>query len=97
FPTRRFRSFSETDLQKYMDKEMLDSLDLMTAKEGAQPTLAACLREDAQGGQYWGPDGPNEQKGKPALAKIDSAALDQNLNAKLWEWTKETIDTHFPF
>jgi len=89
--------FSETDLQKYMDKEMLDSLDLMTAKEGAQPTLAACLREDAQGGQYWGPDGPNEQKGKPALAKIDSAALDQNLNAKLWEWTKETIDTHFPF
>lgn len=89
--------FSQTDLQKYMDKDMLASLDLMTAKEGAQPTLAACLREDVKGGQYWGPDGPNEQKGKPALAKIDAAALDENLNAKLWDWAKETTKVNFPF
>ncbi len=89
--------FSKTDLQKYMDKDMLASLELMTAKEGAQPTLAACLREDAKGGQYWGPDGPNEQKGKPALAIIDTAALDENLNAKLWEWAKETTGVNFPF
>jgi NAD(P)-dependent dehydrogenase (short-subunit alcohol dehydrogenase family) len=89
--------FSETDLQKYMDKDMLASLELMTAKEGAQPTLAACLREDAKGGQYWGPDGHNEQKGKPALAKIDAAALDETLNAKLWNWAKETTKVNFPF
>ena len=89
--------FSKTDLQKYMDKNMLASLELMTAKEGAQPTLAACLREDAKGGQYWGPDGPNEQKGKPALAKIDSVALDEKLNAKLWDWAKEVTDVNFPF
>lgn len=89
--------FSKTDLQVHMDKDMLASLDLMTAKEGAQPTLAACLREDAKGGQYWGPDGPNEQKGKPALAKIDAAALDETLNAKLWEWAKETTKANFPF
>jgi NAD(P)-dependent dehydrogenase (short-subunit alcohol dehydrogenase family) len=89
--------FSETDLQKYMDKDMLASLELMTAKEGAQPTLAACLREDAKGGQYWGPDGHNEQKGKPALAKIDAAALDETLNAKLWDWAKETTKVNFPF
>ncbi|MCB9315428.1 MAG: SDR family NAD(P)-dependent oxidoreductase [Lewinellaceae bacterium] len=89
--------FSETDLQKYMDKDMLASLELMTAQEGAQPTLAACLRADAKGGQYWGPDGYNEQKGKPALAKIDAAALDENLNAKLWDWAKETTGVNFPF
>lgn len=89
--------FSKTDLQKYMDKDMLDSLELMTAKEGAQPTLAACLRPDAKGGQYWGPDGPNEQKGKPALAKIDPAALDEELNAKLWDWAKEITKVNFPF
>jgi len=89
--------FSKTDLQKYMDKGMLDSLDLMTAKEGAQPTLAACLRPDAMGGQYWGPDGPNEQKGKPALAKIDSGALDEKLNAKLWDWAKNITEVNFPF
>ena len=89
--------FSKTDLQKYMDKDMLDSLELMTAKEGAQPTLAACLRPDAKGGQYWGPDGPNEQKGKPALAKIDSVALDEKLNAKLWDWAKKITKVNFPF
>ena len=89
--------FSKTDLQKNMDTDMLASLELMTAKEGAQPTLAACLREDAKGGQYWGPDGHDEQKGKPALAKIDVAALDQNLNAKLWDWAKESTGVNFPF
>jgi NAD(P)-dependent dehydrogenase (short-subunit alcohol dehydrogenase family) len=89
--------FSKTDLQKYMDKDMLDSLELMTAKEGAQPTLAACLRPDVKGGQYWCPDGPNEQKGKPALAKIDSVALDEKLNAKLWDWAKKITEVNFPF
>jgi NAD(P)-dependent dehydrogenase (short-subunit alcohol dehydrogenase family) len=88
--------FSETDLQKYMDKNMLASLELMTAKEGAQPTLAASLRADAQGGQYWGPDGYNEQKGKPALANIDQAALNQELNAKLWNWAQDATGVHFP-
>jgi NAD(P)-dependent dehydrogenase (short-subunit alcohol dehydrogenase family) len=89
--------FSKTDLQKYMDKNMLNSLELMTAKEGTQPTLAACLRPDAKGGQYWGPDGPNEQKGKPALAKIDSVALDEKLNSKLWDWAKKITKAKFPF
>jgi len=89
--------FSKTDLQKYMDKNMLASLELMTAKEGAQPTLAACLRPDAKGGQYWGPDGPNEQKGNPALAKIDSVALNEKLNAKLWDWAKKITGVNFPF
>ncbi len=88
--------FSKTDLQKYMDKDMLNSLELMTAKDGAQPTLVACLRPDAKGGQYWGPDGPNEQKGKPALAKIDSVALDEKLNAKLWNWAKKVTEVNFP-
>lgn len=88
--------YSKTDLQKYMDKNMLDSLELMTAREGAQPTLDACLRPDAKGGQYWGPDGYNEQKGKPALAKIDSAALDEKLNAKLWDWAKNITGVNFP-
>ena len=88
--------FSKTDLQIHMDSDMLASLDLMTAKQGAQPTLAACLREDAKGGQYWGPDGPNEQKGNPALAKIDAAALDQDLNAKLWDWAMEATGVGFP-
>lgn len=87
--------FSKTDLQKYMDKDTLASLELMTAKDGAQPILAACLREDAEGGQYWGPDGPNEQKGKPALAKIDEGAFDEELNERLWDWAVEVTGVVF--
>jgi NAD(P)-dependent dehydrogenase (short-subunit alcohol dehydrogenase family) len=89
--------FSKTDLQKNMDKVMLDSLELMTAKQGAQSTLVASLHPDAQGGQYWGPDGHNEQKGNPALAMIDAAATNEELNAKLWDWAKEATDAGFPF
>lgn len=88
--------YSKTDLQKNMDKDMLDSLELMTAKEGAQPILVACLSPDAKSGQYWGPDGPNETSGKPALAKIDNVALDERLNAKLWEWAEKTTGVRFP-
>lgn len=88
--------FSKTDLQKNMDEEVLNSLELMSAKEGAQPTLTACLSPDAKSGQYWGPDGPNETSGKPALAKIDSAALDEETNKKLWDWAEEVTGVSFP-
>ncbi len=89
--------FSKTDLQKNMDKEMLDSIELMTAREGAQPTLVASLSQDAESGQYWGPDGPNEMSGKPALAQLDSAALDEAVNAKLWDWAEKATGVSFPF
>jgi NAD(P)-dependent dehydrogenase (short-subunit alcohol dehydrogenase family) len=89
--------FSKTELQKNMDKEMLNSIELMTAKEGAQPTLVASLSQDAKSGQYWGPDGPNETSGKPALAQIDSAALDEVVNAKLWDWAEQATGVSFPY
>ncbi len=89
--------FSKTELQKNMDKEMLSSINLMTAREGAQPTLAASLSQDAKSGQYWGPDGPNETSGKPALAQIDPVALDEAVNAKLWDWAEQATGISFPY
>ncbi len=75
---------------------MLDSIELMTARQGAQPTLVASLSKDASSGQYWGPDGPNETSGNPALAQIDPAALDDAVNAKLWDWAEQATGTSFP-
>jgi hypothetical protein len=69
----------------------------MTAQQGAQFTLVACLHPDATCRQYWGPDGYNEQNGNTALAKIDASAIYEGLNAKLWDWAKEVIQTGFPF
>ena len=88
--------FSKTDLQKNMDKEMLDSIELMTAREGAQPTLEAALSQDAKSGQYWGPGGAGETSGAPALAQIDNAALDEVVNAKLWDWAQKETGVSFP-
>jgi len=31
------------------------------------------------------------------LAKIDAAALDETLNARLWDWAKETTKVNIPF
>ena len=89
--------YSKTELQVHMDEDTLASLDMMSARGGAQPTLAACLRRDAEGGQYWGPDGPKEQKGEPALAKIDNAVHDEDRNARLWDWAKGATGAEFPF
>lgn len=88
--------FSKTELQKNMSEEMLNSIELMTAKEGAQPTLTAALSPEAESGQYWGPDGPGESSGQPALAKIDTAALDEVVNAKLWDWAEKATGISFP-
>lgn len=88
--------FSATDLQKNVDKEMMKNLTLMTAKEGAQPTLTAALSPGANSGEYWGPDGPNETSGRPALAKIDPAALDEQVNTKLWDWAEVATGVAFP-
>ncbi len=88
--------FSKTELQKNMDKDMLDSIELMTAKQGALPTLVASLSIDAESGQYWGPDGPNETSGNPALAQIDPAATDEAVNSKLWDWAEQATGVSFP-
>jgi NAD(P)-dependent dehydrogenase (short-subunit alcohol dehydrogenase family) len=88
--------FSKTELQKNMDSDALSSLDLMTAEQGAQPTLMAALSPHATNGQYWGPDGAGETSGEPAPATIDEAALDQELNARLFDWTLDTLGLQFP-
>ncbi len=89
--------YTSTDLQRHIDPSFIAGIKTMNAKQGAQSTLTACLSENAKGGQYWGPDGPNEQLGNPALAQIDPLALDEELRAKLWDWAKEVTETNFPF
>lgn len=75
---------------------MLDSLELMTANDGAQPTLVAALSSEAKNGQFWGPNGPGEQKGTPDIAKVDPAAQNSELNKKFYDWALETVGLNFP-
>ncbi|CRK55649.1 probable oxidoreductase/Short-chain dehydrogenase [Alloactinosynnema sp. L-07] len=60
-----------------------------SVERGALPQLYAAVAPDVVGGQYWGPAGPAELFGKPALAKPRAAALNPDLGRTLWQRTAE--------
>ena len=66
------------------------------AARGAMPGLYAATRPDVQGGQYWGPDGFMEIKGKPALAKSAPQALDRATWLRLWTVSEELTGVTYP-
>jgi NAD(P)-dependent dehydrogenase (short-subunit alcohol dehydrogenase family) len=55
-----------------------------SAAAGALPTLMAATMPGVAGGQYFGPQGWMELKGRPGPGKIEPQALDAGVAAKLW-------------
>ena len=68
----------------------------LTAAGGALPGLYAATMPDVQGGQYWGPDGLMEIRGKPALAKPAPQAQDKAVWSKLWAASQELTGVVYP-
>jgi NAD(P)-dependent dehydrogenase (short-subunit alcohol dehydrogenase family) len=64
---------------------LVEPLVAQSAAAGALPTLYAATAPEAVGGAMYGPDGFQELKGRPKLAKIAAAALDQAAQRRLWE------------
>ena len=62
----------------------------------AASTLMAATSQDAKSGQYFGPDGPGETSGQPALARIDPAARDAGVRSLLWDWAEAATGLRFP-
>jgi hypothetical protein len=62
---------------------------LPSAYMGALPTLRAAVDPEAQGGDYYGPDGYNSMRGYPI--KIDTNPAAQNMAdaQKLWQVSEE--------
>ncbi|MCA8868125.1 MAG: SDR family NAD(P)-dependent oxidoreductase [Rhodobacteraceae bacterium] len=73
-----------------------DNVQFMTAADGAASTLMAATSQDAKSGQYFGPDGPGETSGQPALARIDPAARDAGVRSLLWDWAEAATGLRFP-
>jgi len=86
---------SQTELTRNLSDVPAD-IEFMSAADGAAPTLMAATSAAAEGGQYYGPDGPGERSGKPALASVDPAAKDAQTNAKLWEWAQDATGIRYP-
>jgi NAD(P)-dependent dehydrogenase (short-subunit alcohol dehydrogenase family) len=66
------------------------------ARDGALPVLYAATAEDVHGGEYFGPDGPGEMRGRhPKLAQFSRAAHDEAVAARLWAVSEELTGVTF--
>ncbi|BBY06917.1 short-chain dehydrogenase [Mycobacterium noviomagense] len=71
-------------------------LVFQSAAMGALPTLRAATDPDAQGGQYYGPDGFAQQRGYPKLVESSGQSHDEELQRRLWAVSEELTGVTFP-
>ena len=82
--------WTATDLQRYAGyMHFLNKIFAMPAKQGALPTLRAATDENAESGDYFGPDGFMEIKGYPAKVKSNELSHNKAIAEKLWEVSEE--------
>lgn len=65
------------------------------AKRGALPTLYAATSPEAQGGEYYGPDGLFEMRGYPKRVEATPAANDEAAAKRLWQMSEELTGVRF--
>jgi NAD(P)-dependent dehydrogenase (short-subunit alcohol dehydrogenase family) len=66
------------------------------ARDGALPTLYAATAPNVHGGEYFGPDGPGEMRGRhPKLVQFSRAAHDEAAAARLWTVSEELTGVTF--
>ena len=61
------------------------SVFLQSAEMGALPTVYAATNENLKGGEYIGPDGKGNRKGKPTIEVPASEVYNQDTMKKLWD------------
>lgn len=93
---------SRTDLTRYMMKKFfiilltpLLMIIAQNAKKGALPQLRAALDPNAKTGQYYGPSGVAEIKGKPVLTEAEPNAHNEHDAEKLWELSESLVNRKF--
>jgi NAD(P)-dependent dehydrogenase (short-subunit alcohol dehydrogenase family) len=93
---------SRTDLARYLINGFkavlvypLLWLFTQSAKKGALPQIRAAIDKDVTSGDYYGPRGYKEMKGKPVLVKAMPNALNESDAKALWELSEQL--TKVPF
>ena len=64
-------------------------------EKAALPIIVASLHPEINGGDYIGPGGFNEMKGKPTLAKSTPIANDEEVAEKLWALSEKLTNNNF--
>ncbi|OBK28592.1 short-chain dehydrogenase [Mycobacterium sp. 1165196.3] len=77
-------------------KAVLGPLLFQSPAMGALPTLRAATDPAVQGGQYFGPSGFLEQRGRPKLVDSSAQSHDEELQRRLWAVSEELTGVRFP-
>ena len=92
---------AETELSRHLPKLLnsilqytIGPLISQSAAEGAKPTILASISE-AKGGDYFGPTGFMEMKGKAGKASSSNLANDEALAKRLWEVSEQLVDLQY--
>lgn len=88
--------FTKTELQRHVDPAILEKMTFMDAWQGSLPTLVAATGPNVVQGDYFGPDGPGELGGFPAIGEIDASALDPAVAKRLWVVGQNETGIAFP-
>jgi NAD(P)-dependent dehydrogenase (short-subunit alcohol dehydrogenase family) len=76
-------------------KAVLGPVLFQSPAMGALPTLRAATDASAQGGQYYGPDGFLEQRGRPKVVQSSAQSHDEELQRRLWAVSEELTGVSF--
>lgn len=94
---------SPTELARYMPMYQLMFLRVTVApffmqgvEQAALPTVMAALGGGVQGGEYFGPQGMLELKGKPGRVGKAGSVEDLEAAKRLWEVSEELTGCEFP-
>jgi len=94
---------TRTDLQRNIPDENLEGMfagfdQVMDPWQGALPSLFAATDASVEGGKFYGPDGPKEYAGYPALSNHHTTAMtDEVLAKRLWDYAENAIQLTYKF
>jgi len=66
-----------------------------SAEKGALPTLYAATAPDVEGGDYYGPDGFQEMRGRPTHVDVIPEGRDPEIGRRLWEVSEELTGVRY--
>ena len=75
--------------------QMVTSIIAQSAADGALPTLYAGFADEAQGGDYIGPDGPGETRGAPRKVTSSVLARSRWVARELWQRSEQETGISF--
>lgn len=87
--------FDEMSKVKYYTFKILSPFILHSNASAAKPSLFAALSTEVKGGEYFGPQGFNEFRGKVGVAKRSEYSKREDVATRLWKLSEEMTGQPF--